>query len=476
MNRRTLKSTFFTLSFARHADKELEKSKPPGACSVNGNVDTRRHGPKRSSATRHPLKAVRITKAHVERLKPPAKGQTYLRDTNLKGFLVRVTAGGAKAFCLDKRIKGRSIRRVIGRYPDMSVEAARRQAHKWLGMLAEGKNPFEASEDELRQQLTLAFVLEEYLAARKGLRPLTITDYRQIVNKAFRDWRNRPMRDITKAMVQQRHRQIGRKNGPNYANSCFQLLRALFNYAGAVYDDAEGNSLLPNNPVMVLTHTRAWYPKRRRRSVITRSQLPKWYRAVLRLKDTPRNPKKPELGLDIDAALVSDYLLLMLFTGLRKMECASLRFDNIDFIDHTLLIPDTKNGEPLTLPMSTFIYDLLERRLEQTEGVYVFPGAGKKGHLIEPKKHVKRVIEWSGVPFILHDLRRTFITVADSLDLSQYAIKRLVNHKMSGDVTAGYVVTNVERLRAPMQRITDKLIEIAESADRVVPIRKPRHP
>jgi integrase len=62
--------------------------------------------------------------------------------------------------------------------------------------------------------------------------------------------------------------------------------------------------------------------------------------------------------------------------------------------------------------------------------------------------------------FTLHDLRRTFITVAESLDIPAYAIKRLVNHKLSGDVTAGYIVGDVERLRAPMQRITDYLLRL----------------
>ena len=52
-------------------------------------------------------------------------------------------------------------------------------------------------------------------------------------------------------------------------------------------------------------------------------------------------------------------------------------------------------------------------------------------------------------------MRRTFITIAESLDISGYAVKRLVNHKMSGDVTAGYIITDVERLRKPMQKITD---------------------
>lgn len=411
---------------------------------------------------------VRLTKSQVERLPTPATGQRFLRDTELKGFLVRVTATGAKAFCLEKRIKGRNVRKTIGRYPDMTVERARRQAHIWLGLLAEGKNPFQQDDDRARDNLTLAYVFKDYLKARKALKPNTVKEYQQMIDRAFRDWRNRSIRDISKAMVQQRHVWLGRRNGPHYANNALRLLRALYNYAAAAYDDTEGHPLIPVNPVLVLTHTRAWYPKQRRRSVITRSQLPAWYAAVLDLHNQLKNPKKPGKGKDPEAALVSDYLLLVLFTGLRKNEAAKLRWDQISFADKTLTIPDTKNGEPLTLPLSDFLVQLLEKRRSESKGPFVFPGSGKQGHLVEPKRHVRHVIKVSGTNFMLHDLRRTFITVAESLDLSHYAIKRLVNHKISGDVTAGYVVANVGRLREPMQRITDELLAIAKSKEQIV--------
>ena len=414
------------------------------------------------------LVSVRLTKLHVDRLPIPTKGQRFLRDSELKGFAVRVTAGGSKSFCFEKRIKGRSVRRTIGPYPDLSVEKARRQAHIWLGLLAEGKNPFKEDDDRARTKLTLKFVFADYIKARKSLKPQTVIDYQQLIDRAFRDWRNQSLSEITKSMVQQRHGWLGRRNGPHYANNALRLLRALYNFAGAAYDDAEGQPLVSLNPVSVLTQTRAWYPNKRRRTVITRAQLPSWYKAVLALRDQLKNPKKPEDGLDPDAALVSDYLLLVLFTGLRRKEAASLRFDRIDFVDQTLTIPDTKNGEPLTLPLSDYLLTLLERRANETTGAFVFPGPGKHGHLIEPKRHVKRVIKESGVPFMLHDLRRTFITIAESLDLSYYAIKRLVNHKLSGDVTAGYVVADVGRLREPMQRITDRLLEITETDDAVI--------
>ena len=68
------------------------------------------------------------------------------------------------------------------------------------------------------------------------------------------------------------------------------------------------------------------------------------------------------------------------------------------------------------------------------------------------------VTESSKVEFMLHDLRRTFLTIADAQDLSAYAIKKLANHKMAADVTAGYIVSDVERLRDPMNKI-HKFIE-----------------
>jgi integrase len=61
----------------------------------------------------------------------------------------------------------------------------------------------------------------------------------------------------------------------------------------------------------------------------------------------------------------------------------------------------------------------------------------------------------------LHDLRRTFITVAEGMDISTYTLKRLLNHKDRRDVTAGYIVLNVERLREPMQRIATFILRAA---------------
>jgi len=91
----------------------------------------------------------------------------------------------------------------------------------------------------------------------------------------------------------------------------------------------------------------------------------------------------------------------------------------------------------------------------------VFPGPGKDGHLKETKTFLLRVSAGSGVAFTLHDLRRTFITIAESLDVPYYALKRLLNHRANGDVTGGYIVVNAERLRGPVEQVAARILELA---------------
>ena len=76
------------------------------------------------------------------------------------------------------------------------------------------------------------------------------------------------------------------------------------------------------------------------------------------------------------------------------------------------------------------------------------------------KTFVARVNQRCGVEFNMHDLRRTFVTVAESLDIPAFALKRLLNHRIDADVTGGYIVMDTARLREPVERIATKLTEL----------------
>ncbi len=390
----------------------------------------------------------KITKSYVDKLSTPATGQAFVRDMELKGFAVRITSTGAKSFILEKRIDGKVKRVTLGRYPELTVEQARKEAHKLLGHIATGRNPLAEKKQETLQGTTLKQAFDDFLAVRKNLKDRTLYDYKRLMKVSFVDWQDKAMSKISKDMVTKRHSQIGAERGQAYANLSMRFLRALFNFAIAQYEDGSGNSILRENPVMRLTQTRAWYRVDRRQTVIKPHQLVPWYQAVISLKkDT----------ISKQSALVADYLLFLLFTGLRRQEAATLKWSDIDLNDRSFTLTNTKNREPLTLPLTDFLYDLLDNRKAVSSSQYVFAGDGKAGYLIEPRCQVQKVIKTSGVPFTLHDLRRTFLTIAESIDISAYALKRLVNHKMSNDVTAGYIVSDVERLRKPMELISTRL-------------------
>ena len=405
---------------------------------------------------------MKLTKSVVDKLDPPTpvppatKAQTFFRDDILTGFGVRVTSNGVKSFIVETRINGRTRRKSLGQYGRLTVEEARKKAKKFLGQVADGKDPIAEERRDKARKIKLSEVFEDYLKTRKTLKASTIHDYRRIMREAFADWQARPLASITKDRVAKRHMALGERSQAR-ADNAMRVLRALFYFAQGQYEDENGQSLFPDNPVKRLSHTKAWYRIGRRKTVIKAHDLPAWYQAVISLQ-SDRITGKSET--------VRDYLLLLLFTGLRRTEGATLKWEQIDLRARTLTVIDTKNKEHHVLPLSNFLLDLLARRKADATSKYVFPGDGKTGYIVEPRRVLAKISGISGVSFTLHDLRRTFITVAESLDIPAYALKRLLNHKMSHDVTAGYIISDVDRLRMPMQKITDSLLGlVSASAD-----------
>jgi integrase len=101
---------------------------------------------------------------------------------------------------------------------------------------------------------------------------------------------------------------------------------------------------------------------------------------------------------------------------------------------------------------------LKERRaLGRTD--FVFPGPNATGCLAEPKFYFQQIAATTGIVLSPHDLRRSFITVAESLDISMLALAAMLNHAVPG-MTSNYVQMNVERLRQPVQRVADRLKQL----------------
>tara|TARA_R110000868_G_scaffold380784_4_gene647015 strand:+ start:13431 stop:14684 length:1254 start_codon:yes stop_codon:yes gene_type:complete len=395
---------------------------------------------------------MKLTKTAVDKLALPSTSkQKRYHDDVLRGFGVRVMASGTKSFFVEKVVQGKQKRMTIGRYPDLTVEQARREAQKLLGKIATGIDPTLEAKVSKRKAITLGQAFADYVKARKSMKPGTITDYQYALNQVVPDWLNKPLLSITKDMIGKRHTKHGETRSEARANLAMRIIRAIFNYAINEYEDERGNALILENPVRRLSHGRSWYRVERRKTIIKAHELAPWYEGLQQLSHRYDA---------VQAEMLRDYFLLVMFTGLRRGEALGLAWSNIDLKAKTLTINDTKNREQHVMPLSDYLYDLLCRRKAHAVNDYVFPSdESRHGHLADPRKAMLKIRELSGIDFTVHDLRRTFITTAESLEISVYALKRLLNHKMTGDVTAGYVIMDIERLRKPMQMITDHLLK-----------------
>lgn len=399
------------------------------------------------------LRQLNFTKANIDALIAPSSGRDYYNDTRMRGLQLQITPTGAKTFFLYGRIDGKPVRFRLGAYPALTPENARTKAEVERGRVAQGVNIRAERKADERRKVTLADAFDAFKETRKTLRPKTLYDYGRYIEVAFKDWKGRPLVELSKDLIAKRHQRLSEKHGPAYADGAMRCLRAIINVAQYRYEAPDGTPLLPDNPVRRLSQTRAWNRVQRRTTYIKSTQLEAWFGAVLKLK---ADPEKQE------ACAIADWLLVTVLTGLRRNEGLRLKWADVDLSHKTLTVRDTKNRSDHTLPLSDYLLALLkERREGNPGGEYVFASYGDAGHLIDPRKPLERIAKESDVAFTPHDLRRTFITIAESLDIPAYALKRLLNHRMSNDVTAGYIITDVERLRKPMQQVTDFILRSA---------------
>jgi integrase len=382
------------------------------------------------------MPVISLNKRAIDAIPHPDAGQILYRDATLPGFGLRVGAT-SKVFFVEGQVRRRTVRASIGRYGILTPEVARKRALKLLGEMADGRNPNEERKSKLAAKMTLKEAFDSFFD-RRPLAASSKENYRRTIDLYLSDWASRPVAEISRRMVLDRHHKIAEDNGPIMANNVMRHLRSVYNFTSAAHGE------LPPNPVAIITQARAWAPERRRRSVVPAHGLPKWWQAVQEEEE-----------------YVRDFLLIALFTGMRRSEIARLRWEYIDLDGRTLKVPMTKNGDPLELPLSCFLHELLlTRRDSDPEGEWVFPGRGESGHMVETKKFYARVTKRSGIKFTLHDLRRTFVTIAESLDIPHYALKRLLNHRADSDVTGGYIVIDVERLRVPVERVAGRILEM----------------
>lgn len=371
---------------------------------------------------------INFTKATLLKAALPPKGKLdYYKDLREPGLEMIATSGGAKTFYLYRKIGGKPERVKLGRFPDMSVENARKAAQMNKGMIAQGLNPNEEKR-RIRDEHTFKALFDEYMERYSKIHKRSWQYDEREVNKHLSHWFKRKISTITQDEVSRLHAKIGKESGLYQANRILERIRGIFNKA--IEWGWRGS-----NPATGIKK----FKERSRDRFLNAEEMPKFFKALaMEENETAR-----------------DFFKLLLLTGVRKSNALAMRWDQVSFKEKIWRIPETKNGEPLTVPLNDNVITLLKDRLKDSESEWVFPGDGKAGHLNDPKKAWKRLLKRAEIEDLrMHDLRRTFGSWQAALGANGYIIGKSLGHK-SQQATAIYARLNLD----PVRESTDRAIE-----------------
>lgn len=405
----------------------------------------------------------KITDRVAKTLTAPATGYTIFWCPRTDGFGVRVTANGARSWVAERRLDGQTVRRTLGKVTGaaaITADAARRLQIDISSELQNGRDRLDerrerAAEDKA-EALTVAEGLRLYVKHKKRrhgkeylpLKQSTKDDYLAMIEppgktKSGKDTMggslhtiaDRPLHKLTADELLKLHKSLATRGERRQAYA-MQVLRAVIRYHGI---QIEHNPLSPTTAGARRIHIA---PSQGDPTPIPAKSLGRWWSAALALSGP-----------------AAEQLRCMLMAGARPGELPQLTAGSVDMEAGQFTLIDTKNRSDHTVMMSRQVKEIFARQMD----------GRKPGDLVFPIKDLRKVLskvnEAAGTPEITpHCLRHTFATVAEAM-VSNYVLKKMLNHATSGDVTAEhYVLIDQDRLRSGWQSVADFLDAQAEIA------------
>ncbi|MBC8554206.1 MAG: tyrosine-type recombinase/integrase [Candidatus Brocadiales bacterium] len=437
----------------------------------------------------------KFTTQSVNKLPLCTNAQLYCYDESLAGFGVRL-GRTKRSYFVESDIKGgdKGVRKTLGNINIFkNPNEARGLAREYILKMRQGIDPREEVkarewqrkkklQERRKKAVTLEYAFFEFFQNKrhrqKPLKNSTKREYSNILNKLFEDWRGTSICDITPEDILKRHGKIIEnaqkrymkmlekkkldssnipdKVGRSYADSAMRTLSSVLSWAMWNLSPDKVTPLFERNPVDILNRNRAglWYTPSPRKERIHDHQLSDWLTTLDKLRSKNGELTTIRTGCD--------YLEFVLFTGLRRNEAATLTWKQFIQEDKTLKIDDTKNRQTHILPLTDHLISILNERkrisgMLDSNKLFIFPSMVKDGkHLAEPRYIAEKVTELSGIKFRIHDLRRTFISIA-GICTNTPIVKKLANHK-DGNVTSGYQDYYIEECRKAMEKISEYIM------------------
>jgi integrase len=396
----------------------------------------------------------KITKYQVDKLTPREKDQ-FLWDPDVKGFGLKCTPTGKKVYILQYRVFGSSTakRFTIGPHGTYTPETARQEAKGLLGDIAKGIDPADNKAKE-RQAQTLKTFAAHYLAdyAELHKKPRSAAeDDRNLKKHILPILGSRPVDKLNENDMERLH--LSLKDIPIAANRCLSLLSNMMNWA-------EKKKIRPkrSNPCYGITR----YKETKRKRYLSADELARLGEA---LRDAEHSPTHSPFML---AAL-----RLLLFTGCRKDEILSLKWEYINFQDQQIHFPDSKTGHK-TIPLNPPAFAILESlpRLEGNPFVLCGRRLGKR--LVNVHQFWVALREKAKLQDVrLHDLRHSFASVGAGLQLGLPMIGGLLGHTQAS-TTARYAHLANDPLKAASNLISQRVAESLEASAPKPEQNKPR--
>jgi integrase len=366
-----------------------------------------------------------LTQRLVDAAEPPTSGQSFIRDSELSGFALRITSSGAKSLIWEGRVRGRPRRITIGAFPALSVFLARREAIKIRAAIAEGRDP-SLEREARRREPSFGELADAYIERHARSHKRSWKRDAQMIDGYLSKLKTRRLSDISVDDVARLHENLGKNNGRYAANRALALLRTMFNLA------RHWRFFHGPNP----TEGIKMYREEKRERFLSSDELRRVNEALV---EEPNQFWRA-------------YFSLSLLLGTRRSELLSARWADMDLDQGIWRLPMTKAGRSHLLPLPGPAVEILRSLPSREKSEWIFPGMGASGHLSEPKKAWQRIRERAGVHDVrIHDLRRTLGSWLSAQGYNLQLIGRALNHS-SVSTTQVYARLDMNPLREALER------------------------